>query len=235
MFLPFDLLVEHRISNVSVETCPLNYKSGETEELYGKLVRTWTMENGTYDDVYEFSANEYVGDSESCPTVDYSTTADPEIDYGFGISNSDVWTLPLTRGDVRDHLDTPDWGDWGYLIEFVTVDTYDAADVHALLDIGYEAAGSSQRTSEAVSSFDGFAKIYANRSDIEWRFSLRVPVACTLVYQIGSRAIDDPGDYVFGDEVELIVSTTPQTLTCPVEDGSFKRLRIVRIIAHPWT
>lgn len=232
--LPFSLLLEGRVGYASVTSCPLNYKEGETGEIYGKLVRTWTMDNGTYDEIWEYSANEFVGDNPSCPTVSYSDTAVPGFDYGGVISSSDAYTLPLATSDVTTELDgtATDWGEWSTLL---TWGASGGQGVHALLDSVHEESAASQITSEATSNFDGTGYISASRTDIEFRFTLQIPLACTVVYKIGELEVGVDLDYVWGAEQTQIVGETPVTLNIPATEGFYKRLQIVKIIAHPWT
>lgn len=85
--------------------------------------------------------------------------------------------------------------------------------------------------------FDFLSTYYAHEYSVlssEYRFTLGVPVACTVIYKIGERNIGDP-TYTYGADQQQIVNTTPVVITLPGTAGKEKEFQVIGIRAHPWT
>ena len=86
----------------------------------------------------------------------------------------------------------------------------------------------------------GFGHLEGFKSAAELKFVLQMPLACVVVYQIGTRYLpayggaDPDPDYTWGGEVELTVSSEA-TVALPVTEDYATKLRIVRVRWHPWS
>lgn len=235
------LVIDVRSSYVSVETCPMFVDSEVTDKIYGSRATEYTFEFGSYTDTSTVAA-ENVGDSESCPTFEGSTTFDPDYNepdgYGEIISSTTTYSAPVTRSTVRGDLPAIDWSEWSF-----SGLSYEASNGGLFEHLyNYDAViyASTNQAVSGSSSIGSTGTIIAGRSDAQVRFRIHTPLACTVVYQIGSQYTplygdDEPEEEVtWGGEMTVIV-TEEAIVTLPVAEDFTKTIRLRRIIWHPWT
>ena len=240
MILAGLLKLQIRSYGITVATCPQFLKSGEDAEVYGSFSTAWTYENGGWTDT---GAIDYAVDDgvEACPTATYDSSYDSEFDYGAFVSSETTFSDPTTRGTLLSAIaalsDTwSSWSDaglsWGgndaaSLFGDLTA-TYDLAPGEGYLGIG-----------GVIDDGGGFGHLEGFKSAAELKFVLQMPLACVVVYQIGTRYLpayggaDPDPDYTWGGEVELTVSSEA-TVALPVTEDYATKLRIVRVRWHPW-
>jgi hypothetical protein len=235
------LVIDVRSSYVSVETCPMHVDSEVTDEIYGTTVTEYTFEYGSYSDTSTVAA-ENVGDSESCPTFEGSTTFDPEYNepdgYGDIISSTTTYSSPVTRSTVRGDLPAIDWSEWSS--SGLSYESSNGGLFGHLYNYDAVIYASTNQAVSGSSSIGSTGTIIASRSDAEVRFRIHTPLACTVVYQIGSQYTPLYGDDEWEEEVtwggEMTVIVTEETIvTLPVAEDFTKSIRLRRIIWHPWT
>ena len=235
------LVIDVRSSYVTVETCPMHVDSEVTDEIYGTSVTEYTFEFGSYSDTSTVAA-ENIGDSESCPTFEGSTTFDPEYNepdgYGDIISSTTTYSSPVTRSTVRGDLPAIDWSDWGF--SGLSYEASNGGLFGHLYNYDAVISASTGQAVSGVSSIGSTGTIIASRSDAQVRFRIHTPLACTVVYQIGSQYLPIYGDgepeedITWGGEMTVIV-TEEAIVTLPVAEDFTKSIRLRRIIWHPWT
>jgi hypothetical protein len=232
------LYVDYRSASRSVVTCPQLEKSGEAGEIYGRLVTTYTHANGEYTTTLTVAYSTDDGETE-CPAPSTSTTFDSGFDYGAFESATEGYSEPTTRADVLAELaGSGSFGDWVSVLDWARGN---AEELHADLDaVDIEIGGDTyEGATGAVSDGGGFAHLTASKSEVEVRFRLGLPLACTVFYQIGSRYMPaytgtPEDDYTWGSEIGVAV-TDSQTITVPVTEDVLKKLRLKRVVWHPWT
>lgn len=239
MIIHGSLKIEQRTSSVTVETCPRFLKPGVTDEIYAAKKITYSFDNATsYEDNFSIAV-ENVGESESCPTsVLSSTTFDPEETYGTLTETTEEYTSPFTRSSLRSSLPVEDWEPWsdtGFAFA-----SSSEADLFAMLELSTALPPTSYQGVGGVADLGGgLGRMNAERADAEIRFSVLLPLACTVLYQIGSQFLpafegDAEEDFTWGSTQEVIVTDTA-TVTIPTTEDYVKKMRVVGIRWHPWT
>lgn len=241
MFLPGQLIIDIRTASASVETCPMLRDSAVSSEIYGQREIEYTHEHGSYTNT-DTIAPANVGDAETCPTVSNSSTFDPDFNppdgYGDLTSSLETFSSPITRSAVLSDLPALTWGSWE--TSGVGYQSSDAAVLHGQLVLSQEiAVVTSLSVGGVEAAGSGLGKITATRDDAQLRFRLGTPLACTLLYQVGSMyapVYDGEPDegYTWGSTVELVI-LDEETITVPQAEDYFKKIRLVGIRWHPWT
>lgn len=241
MFLPGQLIIDIRTSSASVETCPMLRDSAVSSEIYGQREIEYTHEHGSYTNTDTIEpAN--VGDAETCPTVAPASTFDPDFNdptgYGDLLDSTETFSSPITRSAVLSDLPSLTWDDWE--TSGVGYQSTDAGELHSHLELSQEiTAVTSLSVGGVETAGSGLGKITATRDDAQIRFRLGTPLACTLLYQVGSLYApvydgEPEEDYTWGSTVELVI-LDEATITVPQAEDYFKKIRLVGIRWHPWT
>lgn len=240
MFLPGLLQVLVRGSYVAVQTCPMLENPEEGGEIYGQLETTYTHENGSYTETLTISPQN-VAVGEECPLPEFSTTYDEGIEYGEPLDMSYSFSSPRTRSDVRDDLPAADWGDFEEALTFSGPES----SLHSHLEMTAEipSAGTSLAISGASSLGGGMASISASKEEREVKFRLCCPLACTVTYEVGSQYLPVYGEgepeeemsWGGGGSITLTPDSPEHTVAVPVLEDYAKKIRLTKIVWHPWS
>lgn len=240
MIIHGSLKIEQRTSAVTVETCPRFLKADVFDEIYAEKKITYHFDSTkSYEEIFNIEP-ENVGESESCPTsVLSSTTFDPEESYGTLTEVVEEYSMPYTRSDLRSALPGEDWEPWsdtGFAFASSA-----QADLHAMLELSGTTLppATYQGVGGTADLGGGLGRMNAERSDAEIRFSLELPLACVVLYQIGSQLIpafegEPDEDFTWGATQQVTVTDTA-TVTIPTTEDYVKKMRIVGIRWHPWS
>jgi len=241
MFIAGMMKLQMRSYGIVVASCPQFRKTGEEAEVYGSFSTVFTFENGSYTDtgVTAFAVDDGVA---ACPTPVYGSNFDPEFDYGDFVSSETTFSDPTTRAALLGTMEvlTPDWS-WGET--GLSWSGASEASLHGDLEFdelaplpggeGYIGVGG------VIDDGGGFGHLEGFKSEAEYKFILQMPLACVVVYQIGTKyqpaygGADPDPDYTWSGAVELTVSSEA-TVALPVTEDYSTRLRIVRVRWHPW-
>jgi hypothetical protein len=201
-------------------------------------VVTWEHKNGSYDVTFEYPNAPVFrinGDSSPCPEPTYTHNANLDFNYGELQDTRYTYSVPIyRRTEVMEKLASiaPSWSEWSEEETF----SNSAGDAFRAFN-HYGDDSDDVLFGFHHSTFIQGSDIplwYASRLVYEFRFSLMVPVACKVIYQIESFNLNSH-TITLGEKQELIVTGENVPLTITPTDGVSKSLLINGIQVHPWT